>query len=135
MQEQWTKWEPINNLHKKYILTAFIHHTKTGTLKINLKNNDNLNEKKEITFYDNVFATKESKDELIFRRLEYLKNSYGTDFYQNWTFFKVENSSFAHWLSFQSTGVYQTNDFIHCALITPNSIFDMILVGNPKINS
>jgi len=63
-----------------------------------------------------------------------LKNTYGGDFYGNWTFFKVENSSYLKWLSEQSCTVTDHLNLQHICCITEDSILDIATSYEPEIS-
>jgi len=58
---------------------------------------------------------------------------YGTEFYAEWTFFKVTNSEYIQWLSEQSYGIAESESLIHFSILAGDSIVDVIAAYEPKI--
>jgi len=131
IKEQWTRWNPANNLAKKYYLDSIFDNI--AELKITLLEENNKKNKVIITFKYPASSYRETKkifkDKLIYD----LNQKYGKNFCDEWAFFKVDNSNYIKWLSEQSCGIYDDVPFVHYSLITTNSILDLIDQWEPKI--
>lgn len=66
-------------------------------------------------------------------KLKQLEECYGLDFYQNRTFFMVQNSDFCKKLAYESQEVYTLNDLFHYAVIGQNEILDVVSIGQAII--
>ncbi len=131
MRTQWTKWEPIPHLTEKYNLKS-ISDGENGT-EIILFDIKNSNHKVEISFTYPVDIYRRSDEKYLLETIDQLKQQYGADFYTKWTFFKVTNSPYLQWLSEQSYNITDSTGLTHFALITTNSIVDIIDPCEPKI--
>jgi hypothetical protein len=131
MTEQWTQWNPIPGLAKKYYIESV-----SGSIegfKIVLHKEGNKKEK-SLVFFENSVDAYRSTDESFRLKIVYeLAKKYGDDFYAEWTFFKVNNSSYTQWILEQASGTADDTNFIHFAFIDPDSILDVICQEDPKI--
>jgi len=55
--------------------------------------------------------------------------------YNQWTFFKVIDSSYLQWLAEQSYGILEPQQYIHFSWITPQTIIDVISLEEPIIQN
>ena len=131
MKEQWIKWEPIANLAPKYYIDKISHTIKD--FHIILSEDSSTERKIKILFEDSVDAYRDT-DESFRRKLIYdLGQTYGSNFYGKWTFFKVYNSKYLQWLSEESFEITNSLGFIHFSLIAADSILDIVTTYEPKI--
>lgn len=133
MQEQWKRWEPINHLKPKYEIDSFCLTDGYGTIVLFDINNQNKKIELQFTNLSNTIF-KKSNDDLTFNKIKFLKEKYGTQFYEEWSFFIIINSFFIEWLAIESPLIgYMSNKFTHFAIITPTTIFDIVSIDEPKI--
>jgi hypothetical protein len=67
--------------------------------------------------------------------LNYIDEKYGTEFYSQWTLFKVTNSEYLEWISNQSFDIAESENLTHFAIVVVDSIIDIIAAYEPKIEN
>lgn len=133
MQEQWARWEPLDGLEDKYDVDFILDTNDDRGLIIMLYSCKDRNRKLEITFnryVDSYCHTNES-----FRiNLPYeLSAKYSKEFYANWTFFRIANSSYLAWLAHESCNYSKEFNFVHFCLLCPDSVVDIIARYEPTV--
>jgi hypothetical protein len=131
MKEIWEKWEPIENLAAKYYIDAVLDTIED--FKIILSQEDKRNNKIHIIFENSVDAYRSTDESFRLHLIETLDKRYGSDFYGDWTFFKVKNSLYIQWLSEQSYGISEDLNFIHFSFVAADSILDVVTNYEPKV--
>ncbi|MCR6106975.1 hypothetical protein HXA34_11810 [Salipaludibacillus agaradhaerens] len=131
MNEQWERWEPIKRLSNKYYIESISDSIKC--FKITLCESNDERKKVEVIFDDSVHAYRSTDESFNLKTINTLDEHYGTRFYSNWTFFKVNNSEYTNWLYEQSYGIAASQPLIHFCLIASDSIVDVIAAYEPKI--
>jgi hypothetical protein len=124
MQEQWKQWKPVQGLaNKYYIESAF--HTSEG-LRLFFFETYNAQKRLQIIFENPVEAYRNTDESYDLALIDMLDAHYGTSFYGDWTFFKVENSLYMKWLFEQSKNSVSVHELTHFAFITSNFLFEVI---------
>ena len=131
MHEQWTQWRPIEQLAPKYYMTALIDDV-TG-FYVRLGESKNNPRGLFITFEDSIGAYRITDEGDCARKLLYLNDTYGHDFFAKWSFFKVVNSEYLEWISQEAGGIFDPKSTEHLVVITENSMIDMVSRCEPKI--
>lgn len=62
-----------------------------------------------------------------------LEKQYGSKFYFEWSFFKVENSTYVNWLTLESDGVFNSKAYSHFCIFGVDSVVDIIAMGDPVV--
>lgn len=132
MEEKWTRWEPINGLEGQYAIKTLIDDTEAFTLHLFKWDNPN---KKVLIKFDGIICSYRSTDETYrYKLIEYLEEKYGSNFYKDWTFFKVNNSNYVKWLSEESCSI---SDHFSCtehfSILGIDCVFDIIASYEPKV--
>lgn len=128
--EHWERWIPINVLPSTLYNDTFID-TKAGTI---LEFSDQEEKQKiVITFGDGVLSFRNTDEGSLLKKLSYLDNQYGTDFYSEWTLFKVKNSEYISWFLEESSGIYEPNQVVHYVFLTPNDVIEILSTYTPNI--
>lgn len=131
MQEQWVKWQPINNLANKYYV-EFISET-MDCLTIVLCE-EKCNERKvKIIFESSVICYRKTDETFALEKISELNKHYGMEFYGYWTFFKVYNSEYLQWFSEQSGTLSDGYLLKHFCIITSDLLFDIATTSEPKV--
>lgn len=65
--------------------------------------------------------------------LYFLDANYGKNFYSDWTFFKIQNSTYIEWLLLESRQTMTIEWYIHFCFITVDSIIDVVTTYKPRI--
>jgi hypothetical protein len=131
MAEQWVRWEPIKGLSNKY----FIEYLSADYERLDLILSDAYKIKNNVrivyAFYPGLHqrVNKKFKEQ----RLELLHARYGKEFFDTWTFFKVNNSEYSKWLSEQSDTISDSYQLRHFAFVCANSIVDVFSSYEPEI--
>lgn len=132
MHEIWNRWEPVNNLAKKYYIESITERI-DDKFKILLSDAEDEKKKVLISFPHGVDAHRNTNESYILSTLTSLKTHYGTEFYSDWTFFKVENSEYLKWISEQSYGIYEDCKFTHFCILAVDSMVDIITNYEPTV--
>jgi len=132
MLEKWTRWEPINNLSKKYYV-ELITDDYYG-FKILLSDAKNADKKVEILFRDSVDIYRRTNETFVLLTLKSLNDTYGIDFYGNWSFFKIENSEYLDWIKKQSYEISESLNFKHFCILGADDMIDVIANYEPKVS-
>lgn len=62
-----------------------------------------------------------------------LSQKYGTNFYTEWTFFKIENSDYLNWIYKESCIANQSNELVHFCLMAMDDILDIVADYEPNV--
>ena len=128
--EHWEKWIPINGLPSKIYNDSFID-SKEGII---LEFSDEKHKKKiVIKFEDGVLSYRNTDEGSLLKKLNYLDQRYGTDFYCEWTLFKVKNSEYINWFLEESFGIYKPNQVEHYVFLTPNDVIEILTTYTPSV--
>ena len=132
MNETWVQWKPVEGLAPKYNIDSLVDTINTFTIILSVMNNPQ--KCLEVYFDSGVNAYRLTKGVYWRNSLHKLDKNYGKDFYEKWTFFKVENSSYLSWLSKESFGISDSRNFVHFAFLAVNSILEIIAHDDARIN-
>jgi hypothetical protein len=124
--EKWIKWEPTKDLSGKYHVISITWPEDGIIIKLSDVNNT---KKIEIKFEYFVDAYRYTHESFCFKIFSDLSNKYGTEFYKEWSFFKINNSKYVEWVIEKS---YDSN-FIHFSIIGNYEIIDIIAGYDPEI--
>ena len=131
--EKWTRWEPEKNLAPKYYIESITDRIED---KFNMILSDSKTKKKVlISFPHGIEAFRSTSESFILLTIDTLDKTYGTDFYGDWTFFKVEDSEYLKWISSQTYNIYDESKFpfIHFCFLGIDSMIDIITTYEPTI--
>ncbi len=130
--EEWVKWEPIEWASPKYFLDTVVRN---GTIfAMTLIDQTNLEKKIYIDFTKSpVYFQQKIATQLRVKALAVVKKEYGTDFIDEWSFFKIINSKQKEWMSAQAGVVYNFDKFQHFVLITTNYVVDIVAFKDPIV--
>ena len=103
MEENWQRWELGSQLSLKYYIDSI--SDRVDGFRILLSDANDESKKVEVLFEDSVHAYRSTDESYRQSTINNLDERYGTEFYGDYTFFKVSNSEYIHWLSLQSYGV------------------------------
>ncbi|MBI9048823.1 MAG: hypothetical protein JEZ00_05375 [Anaerolineaceae bacterium] len=131
MDEQWSKWEPIQGLAPHYYIDSI--SDSYDAFLIGLTNAENENKKIEIKFRNSVEAYRSTYETYRHYLLEILDKTYGMEFFTKWSFFKVKNSDYIKWLSEQSCGIWDSKTITHFSIMGGESIVDVIANYDPIV--
>lgn len=131
MNEQWSKWEPISGLEGKYSLEQLsegIHG-----FEIILINAQDTTKKIKLLWKNWVQSYAKTRRAQVIDTKAFLDQKYGSDFYNNWSFFIVEDSTYLKKLSEESWKLSDAYEVMHFALITQDSIINIIPTYEPEV--
>lgn len=131
MQEKWSRWEPIAGLSTNYYSESILDTAEDG-FKIHIF--DHTGKKVLISFSNSVEAYRSTDDSFTYETLDFLNNNYGPEFYNNWTFFKIENSEYLEWLKKQSGGTFEMYSLKHFCIFTINAMIDIAVSYEPDVS-
>ncbi|HHY71641.1 MAG TPA: hypothetical protein GX497_00130 [Bacillus bacterium] len=128
--EHWERWIPINGLPSKLYNDTFIDN-KEGII---LEFSDEKDKSKIVVkFEEGVLSYRNTDEGSLLKKLNYLDQQYGTDFYSEWTLFKVKNSEYIKWFLEESSGIYEPNQLEHYVFLTPNDVIEILTTYTPSI--
>lgn len=133
MQEKWIRWEPAKKLAPKYYIESITDRVED---KFNMVLSDSETKKKVlVSFPHGVDAYRSTDESFILLTINTLDETYGTNFYGDWTFFKVEDSEYLKWISSQTYNIYDKSKFpfIHFCILGIDSMVDIITTYEPTI--
>lgn len=128
--EEWARWEPINGLSGKYFINSLI--ISEERLVIHLSDNDKI-KKIEIVFDNGIDGYRYTNESFYFKIFGDLSQKYGTEFYKNWSFFKVTNSEYLQWLSKKSRTWSDQFTFIHFCIFGDDEVIDILARYEPIV--
>jgi hypothetical protein len=131
VEEQWKQWRPIEGLAGKYQL-ATISDTADGFVLYFVAMDDQ-RKKVCVNFEESIDLYRNTRSEYRLALMDTLAEQYGSDFYHNWTFFKIEHSLYVQWISKSSLGISDYYNFIHFAFITADSVLDIVVDYEPSV--
>lgn len=132
MNEIWERWVPTTEISKKYYINSIIDDIQG--LKIILSDAEIEDSKIEIVFDNSVHAYRSTDESYRQKMLNYIDEKYGTEFYSEWTLFKVVNSEYLEWICNQSFDIAELEELNHFSIIAVDSIIDIIAAYEPIIN-
>ena len=105
MLEHWERWEPIRSLSSKY----YIDSISDGIREFRIVLSDSCDEKKKIhvVFENSVDAYRSTDESFRQSTVADLGERYGNEFYGDWTFFKVTNSTYISWFLILEEGAFR----------------------------
>lgn len=128
--EKWSRWDPgITNLNGKYNLKRIVDEM--GRLKVYLTHHNTNQHIKAV--FDSVWAHRNTYETFRMFLVSELSDLYGDEFYTNWSFFKVDNSSYMKWLSLESAGLVDNPPLTHFVIMGTDFIADIVTAEEPKI--
>jgi|UPI0007C5D92F hypothetical protein len=128
--EHWERWVPTNGLPSRLYNDTFIDNKESIVLEFS----DEKDKKKIIVkFEEGVLSYRNTDEGSLLRKLNYLDQQYGTDFYSEWTLFKVINSEYINWFLDESSGIYEPNQLKHYVFLTPNDVIEILTTYTPSV--
>lgn len=129
--DQWIRWEPISNLAEKYFVG-------------NVDDNDQSLIFTLVNLYDNTIKTTVHFDKTAYAyattsypdlltKVDKLAEQYGKEFIKQWSFFKVNHSTFIKTIHQQEPQIPNVDKWIHFVLVCTNSIIEVIAVNEPRV--
>lgn len=131
-EEKWVRWEPIQGLANKYFVDSIASTIEEGFV-ILLSEYQNPQNKVKVVFKNSVDCYSETNESYRLKTMDELSKKYGSGFYGDWTFFKIEDSSFIQWLSEQSCGISDERSFTHFCFVAGDSFLDVITNYEPEV--
>lgn len=128
--EEWMRWEPINGVEGKYFVNLL--SLSDDGLVIRLSDWDE-KKKIEVIFDGYVDAYRYTNDSFSFKIPAVLSEKYEKGFYKDWSFFKVVNSDYLHWLSEKSSGYADDFPFVHFCIMGGDEIVDILSRYEPEV--
>lgn len=131
MDEIWTRWiPPIEGLIKKYYIDGLLDTLEN--LKIILANAEETHEV-HVIFESNAASYEYTDESFCNELIVQLYTTYGHDFYSDWTFFKIDNSSYIKRLSVQSSGISDSLTLTHYCFVAGDSILHILAYEDPLV--
>lgn len=124
----WKRWEPQALITGKYEINSIVDSDQG--LFLHLSRNSF---KVVIHFENSVYAFRKTEETFRQIMIHDLSIHFEKKFYAEWTFFKVENSSYIQWLEKQSGGLAGMFSIQHFVFLGLNSIVDVAVTYEPKI--
>lgn len=127
--ETWKKWIPVEGMPQTFYIDKIL--AKNG-LFITLKSDVY---KKSIVFiFDGpLLSNRKTKRNVLSKKIDALKEQYGSQFFDEWSLFIVENSDYCKWLIEGSYGFYENQNVIHYVFMGSNSVFEVLAPYEPDV--
>lgn len=136
LKEKWIRWEPISNLSNKYYVETITQGT-LGLVVV-LHSAADQNDKIRISFSSFIEAYRSTDVNFISKTSHFLQENYDLDFYEQWTFFKVENSQYLEWLKQQSSSISPdiaaSKNFTHFCIFAADFMIDIAANYEPEVS-
>jgi hypothetical protein len=130
MTEQWVKWEPVKGLPHQLSLEKLIDGY--DGISLEFKDRDGT-VTVHVLFEDFVLSYRCTERGRRFKTIDFLNETYGTDFYTTWPFFKVNHSSYMEWFHHDSYQRHGDSDIQHYVFLAENDIVDILSIYEPKV--
>ncbi|ASS89275.1 hypothetical protein ACTHHL_06005 [Aeribacillus composti] len=128
--EQWKRWIPLDDIPST-IYNDMLLDGKDGVI---LEFSDENGEKKVVVnFKEGVLSYRNTDEGSLLETLNYLDQYYGTDFYSDWSLFKVKNSEYLKWFHKESCGIYESREVEHYVFLTSNDVIEILSIYPPSI--
>lgn len=123
MKDQWIKWQPNISVQRKYFIKKIVDdESGLHVFLVSVEDNSKIC----IEFPGIVYAYR-SVDELsALGTMDHVVDEKGHFMASDWTFFLVEKSSYIDIIKNSSKGVYFDYDLIHFAVISGESLLEVI---------
>ncbi|MBB4823292.1 hypothetical protein HNO89_000512 [Sporosarcina luteola] len=128
--EHWNKWKPINGMPSKLYNDALIDNKEGITLEFS---DEDHKKKIFVTFEHGVLSYRNTDEGSLLKRLDYLDQQYGTNFYSECTLFKVEDSDYMDWFLDESLGIYERSQLEHYVFLTLNDVIEILTTYPPCV--
>jgi hypothetical protein len=138
MKEQWLRWQPLEQLYANYCLDTMVDSDMGLTIELSPYTPYEEATKRHrirIFFEGVVFGYRITDKEKRSKTICYLTDHYGADFYKEWTFFAVENSTYKEWMSTEYYGSWDKVGTVkQYTVMCDHSIIDIITMHEPIVN-
>lgn len=131
IKEQWTKWEPAENLAKAHFVETIIDEM--DRLIITLFESYKQDKTFQLIFDNTVIAYRSVDEGYRLMTPDKCVQDNGANLWRGWTFFKASNSSYINWLQEQSDKEIDLNVVTHFVVFTENIIIDIVAINEPII--
>lgn len=131
MEEEWIKWEPLKCISSKMYIEKLIDD-ENGILLV-LKSEDKKKTFKVI-FVDPILSLRSTDEGRRLKTINFLEGKYGTDFYDQWTFFRVINSGYVEWFNQETYNIYAIYDIRHYVFLTSNDVVEILSTYEPNVS-
>lgn len=131
MPEEWERWllDSSKKLGKMYI-EKLVDDKEGFQLFFEDKN------KKytvKVIFENFVLSYRNTDEGHRLKALSFLREKYGKDFYAEWSFFKVNNSTYVEWFNQETYNMYSNYDIEHYVFLTCDDIVEVLSTYEPQI--
>lgn len=131
-EEVWTRYQPAYPILKPpYDIISIKDNM--DNLKIIL-HSTKCNQKLEVIF-GSSWAHRKSYETFRLNLVSQLSKQYGSEFYVEWSFFKIDNSNYLKWLSEESNRWTDKLKLNHFVIIGVDFIMDIIATEEPQIKA
>lgn len=128
--EKWIRWEIKEALNESYYLDDLSWPDTGFKIKFRAESDK---QKIEIFFDESIDAFRYTNESFYFKLFGDLSDKYGSGFYKDWSFFKVENSEYLEWLSTKSRGWSDEFSFTHFCILGGDEVVDIVTNYEPQI--
>jgi hypothetical protein len=126
----WEKWIPNIGVKRKYYIHSIVDNF--NGLYVFLFDTDD-SSKINVQFPGRVYAYRSVEELAALSYLESVNDKNGNWMASEWTFFVVQNSSYAREVAKNSYDVYSFDSLIHIAIISGESLFEIITDMLPEV--
>ena len=130
--EIWHRWEPVKSGLTGNYYIDYVENGDDG-FKILLAQ-EKTEQKVEVLFKHWVYAYRSIEEGMRTVLWHKLSEKYGKDFYVNWSFFKLENSSYIKWISDECYGRIDSLEMNHFVIMGMEEVIDIIVGYEPQVS-
>ena len=132
--DHWTIWHPQIPIHRKYDVIGLIENP--DRLQILLSSIEDVSQI-TVQFPGFVYAYRSTVELAALETINQIKATEGKQTYtaSDWTFFIVENSSYAKQIERASQGIYPASALIHFVIVAGTCLIEVLTSLMPEIVS
>lgn len=128
--ELWHTWYPAEGVSGKYTLQSI--DDAIGAFTIYLTGEHPHIKPIRVVFDESIDISRVTQITYCTATLEWLTQTYGTNFYSQWTFFTVTDSHFIKWLKDESLDLLNSS-FTHFVFLGSNYLVEIVAGYEPTI--
>lgn len=129
-KERWVRWDILNRALGKMYLESFVYDTNGIEIVLECENE---NIAIRILFDSSVLAFRGSDEGRRLSTIIFLEENYGSAFYANWTFFKIDNSSYVQWFNEETYNIYSNYHIEHYVFLSADDIVEVLSIYPPTV--
>jgi hypothetical protein len=128
--EEWTRWKPTPEISGKFTIESISFSFKDLIVRLVAPDHT---QKIELIFENGIDIHRYTNASCSLSLFAMLEEAGDKDFYQNWSFFKIENSYYLAWIKEKSNTWSDMFKFEHFCILGDDDAFEILSEYQPKI--